>query len=425
MRRAFSQTIHTALGSVFLQAIAFVTTILIARSFDPAQLGRFQLTISISIFATMLGTIGLDEAVAYLLPKYNAQQREKVFVLVVYTLALTALISLVIGSLFYGNAGRLETWLGISGLSFDFRFLLFLVPALMVSSMALAVLRGLGRAEWRAYIYYYLIAVLFLGTIVFWRRDGLTSAEAYRARILSLLIGAVVAAVLIFRNVAARKVFLTLRDVRKLHSFAGAMIFVSLFQYLVQQPLVDLIIVGRYQTEAIVGLYSVAAKIAAVAAMAGIALNVVMAPMFSASFALADAHRLQKQYQQASKWMALGAIAAGVSILIFQRQILLVFGGDYAASKGILQVLLLGQISAGLLGVNTPFLLATGFVRLEVCLSAAASGLMVALGIFLAQQFGAIGVACATAIATVLPAVVRRVMISRIFGRMHLQQALP
>ena len=70
LRNAFSQTFHTAIGIVFLQAIAFVTTILIARSLSPEQLGRFQLTISISIFVTMLGPLGLDEAVAYLLPKY-------------------------------------------------------------------------------------------------------------------------------------------------------------------------------------------------------------------------------------------------------------------------------------------------------------------------------------------------------------------
>ena len=229
------------------------------------------------------------------------------------------------------------------------------------------------------------------------------------------------AGVLILRNVTARPEFLNLQDVRRLHSFAGAMIFVGLFQYVVQQPLADLIIVGRYETEAVVGFYSVAAKIAAVAATAAVALNVVMVPIFSSLVTLGDTRRLQDQYQQASKWMAWGVIAAAIPILLFQRQILLIFGGDYTAAKRILQVLLFSWIAFGLLGINTPLLLATGFVRLELYLSAAACGLMVLLGVLLAQRFGAIGVACATAISTTLPAAVRRLVVGRIFGRMRLQ----
>ena len=424
MRKAFSQTFHTVGGIVFLQGIAFVATILIARSLSLEQLGRYQLTISISIFVTMLGTLGLDEAVAYLLPKYDAQQREKVFALVAYTLGISALISLVIGSLFYFSAGRLEKLLAIGGISSDLKFLLLLVPMLMVSSMELAVLRGLGRSEWRAYIYYYLIGVLFFAGIVFLRRDSLTSAEAYTARIFSLFIGAVVAGIVISKNVTARTEFLNLEDVRRLHSFAGALIFVGLFQYLVQQPLADLIIVGRYETEAVVGLYSVAARIAAVAGTIAVALNVVMVPIFSSLTTSGDVGRLQEQYHQASKWMAWGVIAAAIPILLCQRQILLIFGGDYTAGKRILQVLLFSWLSAGLLGINTPLLLATGFVRLEVYLSAAACVLMVLLGVVLGQRFGAIGVAFATAISTASSAAVRRLAVARIFGRMRLQQAM-
>jgi len=150
-----------------------------------------------------------------------------------------------------------------------------------------------------------------------------------------------------------------------------------------------------------------------------------MVPIFSSLVTLGDTRRLQDQYQQASKWMAWGVIAATIPILVFQRQILLIFGGDYTAAKRILQVLLLSWIAFGLLGINTPLLLATGFVRLELYLSAAACGLMVLLGVLLAQRFGAIGVACATAISTTLPAAVRRLVVGRIFGRMRLQQALP
>ena len=203
------------------------------------------------------------------------------------------------------------------------------------------------------------------------------------------------------------------------------MIFVGLFQYLVQQPLADLIIVGRFESEAAVGFYSVAAKIAAVAATGDMALNVVMAPIFSSARDAARCAPIAGTISAGIKMDGVGSNCCGNSDpALSAADIARLWRRLHRSAKGILQVLLLGRIAVGLLGINTPLLLATGFIRLEVYLSAAACGLMVVLGVFLAQQFGAIGVAFATAISMALLAAVRRLVVGRIFGRMRLQQAL-
>lgn len=412
-RGALFQVLHTGAGMLFLQIIAFFTTALIARGLGPLALGKYQLVISISIFSTMLAALGLDEAVAYFLPQYQVEHPEKVRGLVFYTLGVTGVIGVILGITFRLGATKIETMLKIPGISADLGFALWLLPAFMMLSMSLAILRGLHRSDWRAYIYYYLVGSLFFGGILLCRAAGLTSSEAYTARILSLAVGAIVACGLIYFTIKGGRQFPEYAELRRIHTFGGVMIFAGMFQYLVEQPLLDLIVVARYASPEAVGLYSVAAKVAAVIAMVAVTLNVVMAPMFARSVALKDAASLHQQYRQASIWMAVSALVAGIAVLLLQRQVLLFFGVDFLAARSILRVLVTGQVIVSLLGANAPLLIASGFVRLDVYLCVAACVLMLTLWFFLAQSFGALGVAAATAISTATLAGARRVAVER------------
>jgi O-antigen/teichoic acid export membrane protein len=414
---AVAQTLHTGAGILVLQGLAFITSVLIARGLGPELQGRFQLVMAIAMFVTMIATLGLDEAVAYVLPRFGIARPAKVFGVVVYVFGLTTAVACVLGVGFYSAADGFAAALGLSGGSYDLRFLLVLLPVLMLLAMGLAVLRGLGRSEWRAYIYYYLVGLLFLGAILVSWRGGLTSAEAYWARVASVAAGAAVALVLVFRSIPAGREFLERTQIRQLHSFASWVVLVGIFQYAVEQPLLDLILVSRFDTAAAVGLYFVGAKVAAVAAIGGLALNVVMAPDFSRSVAEADLARLQSRHRAASKWMAIGTVICGIGIIVLHRPVLAIFGGEYLAAATILLILAGGQIAAGLLGVNTPVLLAAGFAKLECLLTAAACALLLAGAILLGQSFGAAGVAGASAGTTMLLALSRRIAVERFFRR--------
>ena len=416
-RNTGKQTLLTGAGIVFLQGAAFLTSMLIARGLGAEAFGRFQVVTSLSIFATFLAVAGMDEAVAYLLPKYHATQLSKVSGLAAYALAFSAAFSLILGLFLSWRASDFERLLGMDGISFDLQFTLPLLPALIVMTMAMSLLRGLGRAEWRAYIYYFLIGSLFLGGVLMLMANGLTSEEAYRARIVSLAIGATVALVLVYRAMPEGSVSLQMADIGTLHNFAGWLVFVGLFQYLIEQPFIDLLLVAHYETSAAVGLYSVAAKAAAVAAIGGTALNVVMASVFARIRGRGDTAELRERYRQASRWLAAAALGSGGLILLFHREVLLLFGAEYQAAGTVLQVYAVGQIVAGLLGVNTPVLLACGLARVEFCLSAAACATLVAAGVLLGQRFGAPGVAVASGLSTGGLALARKIAVRRVLNR--------
>jgi len=351
------------------------------------------------------------------------EQPAKLLGLVAYVMGITSLIAVLLGVLSFLGADSLEPALGMRGISFDLKFLLVLLPTLMILSMALSVLRGFGRSEWRAYIYYYLVGVLFLAAILFSSGGGLTAAEAYWSRIASIGVGAAVALYLVSRSIPAGREFFKREHIWKLHSFGSWLVLVGIFQYAVEQPLLDLVMVGRFDSAVAVGLYSVGAKAAAVTAIGGVALNVVMAPDFSRSLAEGSYTELRDRYRQASKWMALGAVGCGIIVLLFHRQVLLLFGPEYLAAGTILQILAGGQIIAGVLGVNTPILLASGLAKVECALTAAACALLIGSAIGLGQRFGAVGVALATAGTTALLALSRRLAVVQVFRSWRIEAA--
>src|SRR3954452_22318532 len=86
---ALRQALHTGVGIASLHGLAFVTSILIARGLGPAGQGRFQVVLSIAVLVTLVTMAGLDEAVAYLLPRYAVQRPEKTRALITYALCTT------------------------------------------------------------------------------------------------------------------------------------------------------------------------------------------------------------------------------------------------------------------------------------------------------------------------------------------------
>lgn len=415
-RRWGYQVFHTAFGMGVFQVVSFVTGVLIARGLGSERQGRFQLALSAGIFTVTLAKMGLDEGVAYLIPKYEALKPARVSALIAYSLGVTFLISLALGALIYAASGQLERHVfGLEGIASDLRFAVLLLPATMLLLMTASVLRGLGRSHERAYVYYYLVGLSFLCAVAAFSVPGLTVTGAFIARAGSFALGAGVALALIVRAVRPGRWRLARGEVSELHTFAGLLVFVGFFQYVVEQPLVDLVILGHVATAEDVGVYSVAARVGALVAITANALTVVLAPSLASSASSGDAGRLAGQYARASEWMARVCLFTGVSLILMRKEVLGLFGSEYRAGETLLVIFLAGQIVVGLAGLNSPLLLASGNARTEFILTAISAAVMICGGVLMGRSFGAAGVAFATSLSAVLLAIARRVVCARLF----------
>lgn len=413
-----SQSLHTAGGMLVFQALTLVTAVLIARGLGPESQGRFQLLMSVAVLVVMGVKLGLDEGLSYVLPRYSVTQPAQMLSLVGYSVGFTVGLSVFAGIGIYAAAGVLGRYVfPVPGFETDLRQCLWLVPALMLMLMGTAVLRGLNRSDLRAYVYYYGVSAAFLAAVLLLDADGrLLPSEVYDARIATYAAGGVVSLALALPLMRMKPAQVPRSELRLLHSFSGLVLISALFQYAIQQPLIDLMIVGWTASAADVGIYSVAAKVGLLTALAVSAITIAIAPSVVRLGVERRREELIWTHRTSSRAAAVFAVVVGLALLTFAKPVLSVFGPAYNAGTWVLTVLVCGQIVAGTLGMSRPFLLAAGRAGLDCLVTGASALVLLAGGFLLGSLYGPAGVAAATATATVGTAAARRLLCSRALG---------
>ncbi len=397
------QVLHTAVGMGLFQVSTFVASVLIARALGAEGQGKFQLLTSLVACGVILGKMGLDEGVAYMIPRYQVQEPGKLSSLIMYALGSTFSVSILLGASLAGFAPLLKRHLfHAPGFANDLQYALWLLPALMLVSMGMAILRGLGRSDLRAGVYYYGVGGVFVALLFFFTARGMTPAQAYLARGASFSVGASLALWCVLRQAPWGQWRLSFNEVKSLHAFSGLLVFVSLFQYAVEQPLIDLILVGRLASTEAVGVYSIAAKVGALVGLVGAALSVVMGPALADAAARGDRAGMTKRHAEASAWMAHVSVICGAVLFFLKQEVLGLFGGSYQAGVDLVVLFLFAQVVVGVLGVNAPLLLATGHAKVEMLLTSVCSVVMLLSGLLLGHWYGPLGVAGGAALSMTL-----------------------
>jgi O-antigen/teichoic acid export membrane protein len=397
------QVLHTVVGMGIFQISTFIASVLIARALGAEGQGKFQLLTSLVACGVILGKMGLDEGVAYVIPHYKVQEPRKLSSLILYALGSTFSASILLGAGLYFFAPLLDRHIfRAPGFASDLHYALWLLPTLMLVSMGMAILRGLGRSDLRAGVYYYGVGGVFLALLFIFTVRGITQPQAYLARGASFGVGASLALWCTMRNVHWEKWRLSFNDVKSLHAFSGLLVFVSLFQYAVEQPLIDLILVGRLASTETVGVYSIAAKVGALVGLVGGALSIVMGPALAEAAARGDREGMTRRYVEASAWMAHLSVVFGAMLFFLKKEVLGLFGSDYQVGVDLVVLFLLAQVVVGVLGVNAPLLLATGHAKVEMLLTSVCSVIMLLSGMMLGRLYGPIGVALGATLSMIL-----------------------
>jgi len=411
------QVFHTSVGMVIFQILSFISGLIIARGLGAEGQGRFQLIMATTFFSVLLLKLGLDEAVAYLIPKYHVEAPDKVFGLTIFALVFPCLISATAGLAYYVAAEYLEKVVfHVNDFSRDLRYLIWLLPSLTFLLMGMAILRGLERSDLRAYVYYYLVGGGFLSLVLCFSLNGLNLKEVFLSRIISYIIGGVAGLYFVARHIQRSPVRLSFIDLCKIYKFAGLLTWIGLFQYLVEQPFVDLIILSWVSNVKDVGVYSVAARISSVVSIVTSAMVVGAAPALAKTVARGKIEQWRRQYQTASIWMATLTVFLGFWLFLIRHVVLSWSGPSYKAGAALLGVLLIGKVVNGISGFNTPVLLSTGYVKYEFLLTTLTAGIMPLSAIFLGRAFGSIGVALATSSVTAFLALTRWYVCHRVLS---------
>ncbi len=153
---------------------------------------------------------------------------------------------------------------------------------------------------------------------------------------------------------------------------------------------------GVWATNADVGVYGVASRIAMRIAFIPVAVSSIAAPKFATAFSSGNMQELESLAKGASKIMMFFALPPLLVLLLFPGQIMGLFGKDFANGGVVLFILAIGQSINVMAGLVKYLLMMSGYEKFLTINYTIVLFLNLLLGAIIIPQFGMLGAAIST-----------------------------
>ena len=183
---------------------------------------------------------------------------------------------------------------------------------------------------------------------------------------------------------------------RQLWSFSGAAMGLLLLQFLMSQ--VDKIALGFYRGARDVGIYSISAAVVAYVSLILGSVNQVFSPMIADLHARKENAMLGRLYRALTKWIIGLTLPLAITVMVYARPILRIFGPDFEAGWPILIIGTVGQLVNCGVGSVGLLLLMSGNERRLLRVQGAMAAVMTIASVALIPIWGLVGAAVAAAI---------------------------
>jgi O-antigen/teichoic acid export membrane protein len=179
-------------------------------------------------------------------------------------------------------------------------------------------------------------------------------------------------------------------------SFSAAALGILLLEFLMSQ--VDKIALGFYLGARNVGVYSVAAAVVAYETLVLNSVNQVFSPMIADLHTRRDSAMLGRLYKALTKWVFGLTLPLAITVILYARPLMRMFGHDFEAGWPILVIGTAGQLVNCGVGSVGVLLFMSGNQRRLLGVQAAMVGFMTMASIALIPIWGIVGAAVAAAI---------------------------
>jgi len=186
---------------------------------------------------------------------------------------------------------------------------------------------------------------------------------------------------------------------REVVTFSAAAFGTAGLEFVLGQA--DKILLGRYLDVRQVGIYAVAMALVGFVPIALQSVNQIFSPTISELHATRNHSMLQLLYATLTKWVLILTIPLALTMIVFARPLMAIFGPSFAPGAAVLAIGAAGQLLNCAVGSVGFLLLMSGNQFQLVKIQAMNAILLIALGLILVPRMGTIGAALATAITVI------------------------
>jgi O-antigen/teichoic acid export membrane protein len=362
--------------------LALAVSIIVARFYGAEQLGILAIMQAVMTLAMIFTLAGTGTALLRLIPEHVTRYSTRsAFQLFRRIQSFVVATSLIVGIIIFVGADLIATSVfNKPELTIFFRLLSFAV--VFRSSLELSTQAARGLRSIKAYSALRLIApFMMLVVLLILTPVRASPATAVHAQILAWVIAGFLGALFVYR-LFRRKITsegsvkeVSLGELLKLSS---PMMMTASVQLVIAQT--GVIMLGIYGTEADVGFYAVAVKLATLTSFLLTAINSMSAPKFAelhSSGSIDDLFRVARNSTRLIFWSTIPIL---LTLIVVGREILaLLFGSDFQVAYTALAILVGGQFINSVSGSNGIFMNMTGAQNAfrNILIAAAAANVLI------------------------------------------------
>lgn len=386
-------------GSLFEYAFRFAFSIVITRSIGAEQFGLYTLALTAVTFAAAVADLGLSIGVMRFVPIF-AQERDEagLWGLLQSTAALVGTISLFMAGGVFALADPLaERLLHEPSLAPLLRLASVAVPLGALTTVAVEATRGFKQMQYKVYAQDIAFQMVKFVLTVILLSLGLGVFGALMAHVTALTVA--IGLLVYFLH----RLFPLNRPLRSARWDVGSLLRYSLPLYLSEfirssSGRIGTLLLGMMGAAVSVGVYAVASRVSDVGSLFLLSIASVSMPIVSDLYHRKDHAKLGSLYQTVTKWSLSFNLPFFLTVLLFAKPLLSVFGMDFSAGAASLIVLSLGILAKAAIGIPGVLISMTGHSKLFLLNSIVTVIMTLVFQLLLIPRWGVFGAAMAATI---------------------------
>jgi O-antigen/teichoic acid export membrane protein len=298
---------------------------------------------TLTVFGMTLA-LGMNISVLRYVGQFNSDEhRPKLHTIYKYFLQTVGPLAIVISVILYFNADYMVQWTGRNQEYVEMTKLIAIaLPFFTINQISVEFIRGLKKLKVSEFVRSVLRPlVMLIGIFVFFY-DNLTKID-----IIYLLVVGIIANSLVSRWT----IWQELKKVPKTAVGFGYMEFIKTSYPMLMTGLSSVLLgampiffLDYYTTQAEVGVYSVAFRLASLVSLVLVVVNTIAAPKFAELYWAGKMQELQKVITQSTKLMFWVALSLTTFLIVGGNFLLQLFGEEFKEGYWVLVILLLGQL---------------------------------------------------------------------------------
>ena len=295
------------------------------------------------------------------------------------------------------------------------RYVAFLVPFLIVSTLLSSIVRGFKRMDYVAFAGNFVQPLVRLILILVLAIVGIDEVVA-----MVILVISWVAATLVLTGMIRRLFPHGLvrapaqREVREISTFAFPFWFSGILTQVRRN--VQPVLLGAYSSIANVGIFSIASSANLLSSVAMMATRQSVRPILAETLDEGDHEETKRLYQATTRWAVSSTLPFFLVIIMYPAQLMGLFGSSFEDGAAALVVLALANLSNAATGTCGTVLDMSGLNTVKVLNKVFEFAATIGLNVFLIPRFGLMGAAYAALGSTAAIQIVRVVEVWVIVG---------